>query len=259
MARTITVFGPAGMATPTLRLIDSGDAIEETITLTEDTNADGRYTGAITAAAGDYVALLRSGSSVLGTFEKVTVAGDPEAVTVRDLVNANVTGGDATESKQDTILAKMLAYFQLAMRKDAAIATDNATELTAINADGGSGAGAFDNATDSEQALRDKIDTIVAGSLSGPFTVTITVDDGTNPVQGALVRLYRTGESETQETDSSGQASFTVTSNDWDVSITAVGFAGYSATILTAVVETDPSLTYSLTAGSYYPAASPGL
>lgn len=53
--------------------------------------------------------------------------------------------------------AKLLSYVQLLARSDAAIETDNATELTAINADGGSGAGNFSAQTDSEEALRDHI------------------------------------------------------------------------------------------------------
>jgi len=43
------------------------------------------------------------------------------------------------------LLDKLLAYVQLLVRADAAIATDRATELTAINANQGSGAGSFDN------------------------------------------------------------------------------------------------------------------
>lgn len=54
--------------------------------------------------------------------------------------------------------AKLLAYIQLMTRKDAAIATDNGTELTAINANGGSGGGAFSNQTDAEEAIRDRGD-----------------------------------------------------------------------------------------------------
>jgi hypothetical protein len=52
----------------------------------------------------------------------------------------------------------ILKYTQLLARSDAAIATDNATELTAINADGGSGAGDFSNQTDAAEALRDRGD-----------------------------------------------------------------------------------------------------
>ncbi|HUU93690.1 MAG TPA: hypothetical protein VM238_21060 [Phycisphaerae bacterium] len=52
---------------------------------------------------------------------------------------------------------KLLKYVQLLARKDAAIATDNATELTEINANGGSGAGAWSNQTDGQEATRDKL------------------------------------------------------------------------------------------------------
>lgn len=55
--------------------------------------------------------------------------------------------------------AKLLAYVQLMARSDAAIKTDNATELTEINADGGTGAGDFDNEIDSEEAIADAMQT----------------------------------------------------------------------------------------------------
>ncbi len=47
------------------------------------------------------------------------------------------------DTKLDAVLAKLLAYFRLALRSDAGPTTDDATELTAINADGGSGAGNY--------------------------------------------------------------------------------------------------------------------
>jgi len=53
-----------------------------------------------------------------------------------------------------TAAAKMLAYIQLLARSDAAIETDNSTELGEINADGGSGAGNFSAQTDSVEALQ---------------------------------------------------------------------------------------------------------
>ena len=55
--------------------------------------------------------------------------------------------------------AKLLAYVQLLTRSDAAIETDNATELTAINADGGSGAGNYSAQNDSGEAISDIIGT----------------------------------------------------------------------------------------------------
>lgn len=53
---------------------------------------------------------------------------------------------------------KLSRYIWLMMRKDAAIATDFATELLEINADNGSGLGAFSNTTESQEALRDRGD-----------------------------------------------------------------------------------------------------
>lgn len=48
---------------------------------------------------------------------------------------------------------ELLAFVQLMTRFDSAIATDRSTALSAINANQGSGAGTFDNSTDSEQAI----------------------------------------------------------------------------------------------------------
>ena len=87
------------------------------------------------------------------------------------------------------ILAKVLKYIQLLSRSDAAIATDNATELTAINADGGSGAGDFSNQTDAVEAIRDRGDSAwptatgfaTSGALSthdGKLDTVDTVVDG---------------------------------------------------------------------------------
>ena len=75
-----------------------------------------------------------------------------------DLVNApNATAVTAIQNGLAT-LTKLLKYVQLLARSDAAIETDNATELTAINADGGSGAGNFSAQTDSVEAVRDRGD-----------------------------------------------------------------------------------------------------
>lgn len=60
-------------------------------------------------------------------------------------------------------VAKILKYLQLLFRSDAAIATDNATELTELNASGGSGVGDASNQTDSLEALRDNTGTAGAG------------------------------------------------------------------------------------------------
>lgn len=64
------------------------------------------------------------------------------------------------------LATKLTKYVQLLARKDAAIATDNGTELTEINADGGSGAGAYANSTDALEANRDNQQTAAVAALS---------------------------------------------------------------------------------------------
>ena len=95
MARTIKVIGPPGMPSPSLRLVDSGDTIAETIPLTERTNAFGIYDGTISlAGAGSYSAHFLSGANEIGSFEAADLSGnDPESVTVRDTVNSTGGGG----------------------------------------------------------------------------------------------------------------------------------------------------------------------
>ena len=75
-------------------------------------------------------------------------------------IHADVTGLNGSAmigTNNAATAAKLLAYVQLLARSDEAIATDNATELTAINADGGSGIGDFDVEDDSQEAISDNV------------------------------------------------------------------------------------------------------
>lgn len=96
MARSIIVHGPSGLAAPSIRLVNSSDdSIEETITLTENTNGDGRYTGTIDAgtAAGIYVGTALSGSTAVGIFEEIEVSvNDPSTTVVRTRKNTKLLG-----------------------------------------------------------------------------------------------------------------------------------------------------------------------
>lgn len=82
------------------------------------------------------------------------------AAIATDAIDADSLKADAVSAIQSGLAtaANLLKYFQLLFRKDAAIAADNATQLTAINADGGSGAGSYDNQNDSIEAIRDRGD-----------------------------------------------------------------------------------------------------
>lgn len=64
----------------------------------------------------------------------------------------NLSGGAVA------LASKLKRYIQLLARKDSAIATDASTELGEINENVSSGAGAYANTTDAQEALRDRGD-----------------------------------------------------------------------------------------------------
>jgi hypothetical protein len=109
-----------------------------------------------------YVQLLaRSDSAIHG--DRVTELGEinnDEGSGAGDYAAAdsleNRTEQFTTHEAQ--VLDRLRAYFQLALRSDAGVATDRSLELGQINADEGSGAGTFDNTDDSQQALSDQLD-----------------------------------------------------------------------------------------------------
>lgn len=81
----------------------------------------------------------------------------------------------------------------------------------------------------------------------GARTITVTVDDGTDPVEGATVRLSKGAESYTQRTDVTGQCTFNVDDGTWAVSITRPGYQFAGATL---IVDGNESETYSMIANS---------
>jgi hypothetical protein len=85
---------------------------------------------------------------------------------------------------------------------------------------------------------------VIPGSGGGARAVTITVNDGTNPIQNATVRMSRSGETLTNTTNVSGVTTFSADDATWTVSITATGFSFTPATL---VVTSTESRTYSMT------------
>jgi len=97
--------------------------------------------------------------------------------------------GTTLDSKVDQVLTNLLQYVQLMVRQDSAIATDNAAALAAINADGGSGAGAFSNAADALEALRDRGDAawLTGAGGSSPTVEQIRAEMDANSTQLAAI------------------------------------------------------------------------
>ena len=86
----------------------------------------------------------------------------------------------------NSVLDKLKKYMQLLVRSDSAISTDNATELSEINTDEGSGAGNFDNTSDSTKALRDHGD---AAWITGNTTPPPTAADIRNDIDANSTQL----------------------------------------------------------------------
>lgn len=101
------------------------------------------------------------GDAVLDTATRVKLAADQPDY------------APATATSLTAALTKIRKFFQLSLRKDAAISTDNATELTEINADGGSGIGGYLSTTDSQEAIRDNSGGGGGGSATAENQTTI--------------------------------------------------------------------------------------
>lgn len=97
MARTIAIWGPTGLATPTCKLMlrSALTSVVETITLAEHATVKQLYTGTVTAAAGDYRFSLLTGANYIGS-GTITVSGVDATTSEEDgslnsgIVNAQV-------------------------------------------------------------------------------------------------------------------------------------------------------------------------
>ena len=88
----------------------------------------------------------------------------------------------------------------------------------------------------------DWVDTVTG---TGANSVTITVDDGTNPLENASVKMTSGSESYTGTTNVSGQIVFSLDTATWNV---AISKAVYSFTPTTLAVSTTTTQTYSMSA-----------
>lgn len=96
-----------------------------------------------------------------------TKIGTPVVSVAADIASVKTDTGTTIPGLFSTLTTKVRKFLQLLVRKDSAIATDNATELSELNANGGSGAGAFNQSTDSLEAIRDRGDAAWITGASG--------------------------------------------------------------------------------------------
>ena len=157
--------------------------------------------------------------TTLALLETVTLAE------VGESYNGNVTGTHAGQ-----LLFKILSGGMLVGSRIRTIADD---------------AGPYVILTELEQ---------LASDGRGARVVTITIDNGTGPVVGAVVAIYAAGISVTKTTNGSGVVKFALNDGDYDVIIEK---NGYEIAIESLTVSGATSDTYSLTALEITPPASP--
>lgn len=162
----------ASLDSATARNADT-DALVRAADSSNEVTADGGLYAVVFTHATDLIAAgtYRIRTAVSGapivryaTFAGVdgeVVTGRSERVAVLDSSTRVKLAADqpdyapATAAALTAALTKIRKFFQLTLRKDAAIAVDNVEELTEINADGGTGVGGYLSTSDSQEAIRD--------------------------------------------------------------------------------------------------------
>jgi hypothetical protein len=89
---------------------------------------------------------------------------------------------------------------------------------------------------------------------SGARTISVTVTDGTNPLESAKVRLRKGSESYIRATDASGQTAFALDDGTWSWRVTLPGYVGQTGTL---VIDGDKLLSVTLPAVTITP-SDPG-
>ena len=202
----------------------------------------------------------------------ITTAGTPSnfgsgASLARNLVDtyALLEGVDdttqQTQSDVNTLMGRITAtlfsgitsigdWIRRITRKDAGTA-GMTTALNEIN----TGATSTYSTDDTTESIRDNLSGGGGGGGTGANSVNPTVDDGTDPVEGAKIRFTKFPFSHLQETEADGQppTPFGLDNGTWDVVITA---DGYDSIVTTLLVDGNKTPTYPLTLNVITPAIS---
>lgn len=127
-----------------------------------------------TAQTGDSFAIVNSGThgnaAIKGFVDDIGTAGAGlTAVPWNAAWDAEVQSEatDALNAYDPPTYTELLHFVMVMCRKDAGLATDLLSVISAINADLASGAGAYANTTDAQEALRDNVGTAGAAIVLG--------------------------------------------------------------------------------------------
>ncbi len=206
-----TTIATAGRSTTSCRLTagsDNNDAYIGMRVILDDDAGDGEY---VSRTITDYVAT----NKVVTWSPAITeiaedggqiyiVPGDtvlsPLITTVDGVVDSILSQADDNfdeigdvRTDVSTLTTTLLRYVMLMVRKDAAIKADAAAYLTAINTNLGSGAGSYDNETDSKQAVRDRGDlswiTGGGGGITDILNIQVLIPNDVDLADTATVRI----------------------------------------------------------------------
>lgn len=147
-------------------------------------------------------------------------------------------------------ITSLAAWLRAGLRKD----TADATALSEIN----TGGGAYAEATDSQEAAREKLDASSIGSGDNPVTISLVDSEG-NAVANLAVVVWNSGETARLNYDtanSSGQALFNLDAGTYKVAVlTPSAYVNPGSTTLTVTNTGAQALTITLTPQSVTPAA----
>jgi hypothetical protein len=181
IAETVTISpflkfqGEADSVTATTTTFESGTTPlkGDVIMVMEGTGDNGNQV-LVTSVAGEVATHAAFSTGISATTTTIVLISGDE-ITAQGGINCDAqvsltatpaqVAAAADQAIVDASLAtadKLLGFTQLGLRKDSAIETDRATEVSEINADEGSGAGVFDNTTDSQEGIISDTDNIQA-------------------------------------------------------------------------------------------------
>jgi len=186
-----------------------------------------------------------TGTTIPGTLTTIAGYVDTEIGTIQDTLTAMQGATFSTDT--DSLEA-------IRNRGDLAWTTgEGGTGLTAEETRAALGLAAANLDTQLGD-IADDVEALAVTAGSGAWTVTITVDDGTDPLESATVRATKGAESYQNTTDADGEAAFALDSGTWTVAITLFG---HTFTSTTLVISADTEQTYSMIAVSIT-ASEPG-
>lgn len=269
MATQTVEFRAATGLTITAKLFSAGSDTEvASVSANEATNRKGTYSAAYTdVPAGEYQLIaLNSGTPVASWWTTLTLStatfGAYDKADTRDIntraldIQSRIPATLDLDGNMRSSVQSMANNVLTA----AALASDAVTEIQSGLSTTVAVAAAFTEikgagwsaGTDTLEEIADAIAGISSGTGGGARTVTITVNDGTNALQNAKVRVTQGAESYVGTTNASGVVTFNLDDATWTIAITKPGYT-YAGTTL--VVDGNESATYSMTAVTITPSS----